>query len=406
VEWWSSGPDGFAQRNAGTIDGEAGPDLRSLERAIQSLLEPHQADLKGCRLDVVIESAWLPVVAIETRKQLLNQVELDALLRHRLQHARLDGSTAAPEWETRFVHQPGDELALGFAIDLRLKDLLVEQFGSRQARTLSIQPAFTWGWDASVGQRREACMASSTGSTWWLWEESDRTLAALAGRRHVRVMNVAAPLLGRQDAKTLAKREALRSGVQQADTSAVVGGWDGASSRPDPRKPSLDFRRVPGQPSLGWVLLILGVVAAGSALALHRHRESIRAQEDLKIEARAAAERREREIALRPRVPTPEGRRLSHIQPELDRPWLPLMRAIESATEPPVFLLGLSTDPAGARLQIDAEASSFDEAMAYVQRLADVEFLKAVQIVSHENTVDPWGRPSVKFTVVARWSVL
>jgi hypothetical protein len=147
-------------------------------------------------------------------------------------------------------------------------------------------------------------------------------------------------------------------------------------------------------------------VAAGSALALHRHRESIRAQEDLKIEARAAAERREREIALRPRVPTPEGRRLSHIQPELDRPWLPLMRAIESATEPPVFLLGLSTDPAGARLQIDAEASSFDEAMAYVQRLADVEFLKAVQIVSHENTVDPWGRPSVKFTVVARWSVL
>ena len=406
VEWWAPGTTDLEHRGTSLIAGEPGPDLLPLEQAMRSLLEAHRTELEGCSLDVMVESAWLPVVAIDTRRQLLSPAELDALLTHRIEHIYRNRSESSQSWETRLSHQPGNDLAVGFAIDIRLKQLLLAQVASCQARVLSIQPAFTWGWDQSGHERRQACKASPAKSVWWFWEESDRTLAALADKGQVRALNAAAPRVDRQDAGTMARREALRHGIAEADLPALVVSSGHRPVRTMSRRPAVDFLHAPGQPLLGWLLLLLGLAAVGGASMLHRHRESIQAQEDMKIEARAAAERREREAALRPHAIPLDEKRLRHVLPELDRPWLPLMRAIESSTESPVFLLGLSMDPSGGRLQIDAEAPNFDEAMGYVQRLADVELLKSVQIVSHDNVLDPWGRQSVKFTVSARWSAL
>jgi hypothetical protein len=406
VEWWAPGQASLEHRGASLIEGESGSDLVPLEQAMRSLLEAHRADLEGCRLDVVIESAWLPVVAIDTRRQLMSSTELDALLKHRIEHTYRDGSASPQSWDTRLSHQPGDDLAVGFAIDVRLKRMLLAQLASCQARALSMQPAFTWGWDQSRQERREACKGAPAKSVWWLWEESDRTLAALAGKGQVRVLNVAAPQAAQQDAVTIARREALRHGIAHADLPVLMASPRRLPVRTLSRRPVVDFLQSPGQPVLGWLLLLVGVAMLVCTFALHQHREGARAREAMKAEARADALRREREAALRPHVMSPEERRLRHVQPELDRPWLPLMRAIESSTESPVFLLALSMDPSSGRLQIDAEAPSFDEAMGYVQRLADVDLLKSVQIVSHDNVQDPWGRSSVKFTVAARWSAL
>jgi hypothetical protein len=404
VEWWVPGETVLEPRGACLIESGSWPDLVRLEEAIGSLLEAHGTELQGRSLDVVIESAWLPVFAIDTRRQLLNPDELDALLTHRLEHTYLDESMNSRGWETRLSHRPGDDLAVGFAIDPRLKRLVLAQLASCQARVLSVQPAFSWGWNQLAHERREACKGTPAKLVWWLWEESDRILAALADKRQVRLLNVAAPQVAQQDARTLARRESVRHGVAQADLPVLLARAEQLSIGTVSRRPALDFHRAPGQPFIGWLLLLLGFAAVVGASALHRHRESIRAQEDINIETRAAAQRQEREAALRPRVIPLEETRLRHVQPELDRPWLPLLRSIESSTEAPVFLLGLSMDPSSGKLQIDAEAPSFDEAMDYVRRLADVDLLKSVQIVSHDNVLDPWGRPAVKFTVAARWS--
>ena len=403
LEWWVSDKSVLTRRDVRTFDGVFDSDLRLLERAIESLLEARGTELKGCRFDVVIESAWLPIIAIDTRRQLLSQVELDALLKHRIEQTYGDGSVSAQVWETRLMHRPGDDLAIGFALDPRLKELIVDRFASGEVRVLSIQPAYAWGWEVSVPDRRKACLASADKSVWWLWEESDRTLVSLADRKQVRALNVAAALLGQQDARVLPKREALRHGLMPCDAAALVGSWERSPVHRRHPRPAVDFLRTPGQPMIGWLLLLLGLAAAGGMLSLQAYRDAVRAQENQRIEARVAAERREREASLRPAVPTIEEKRLLHIQPELDQPWLPLMRAIESVSEPPVFVLGLSMDPVNGKFQLDAEAPTFDEATGYVQSLAGIDLLKSVQIVMHENAVDPWGHPSVKFTVVARW---
>jgi len=406
VEWWTPGRELLEYRGACLIEGSSWPDLVALEQAFRSLLETHRTELAGGRLDVVIESAWLPVIAIDTRRQLLTPAELEALLKHRLEHTYLDGSADSQGWETRLSHRPGDDVGVGYALDTRLRRLILAQLASCHVRVLSIQPAFAWGWALSAQDRRRVCAGSPAKSVWWFWEEGDRHLAALADKTRVRVLNVAAPRSVEHDAASLASREALRHGIVQADLPVLTSRPEQSPVGTLSRKPVLDFLRSPGQPALGWLLLLLGVAAVAGVLAFNHHRQEIQAREDMKIEARAEAQRREREAALRPHVMSPEEKRLRHVLPALNQPWLPVMRSIESVTDSPVFLLGLSIDPSSGKLQIEAQAPDFDEAMGYVQRLAEVDLLKSVQIVSHDNVLDPWGRPSVKFNVTARWSAL
>jgi len=122
----------------------------------------------------------------------------------------------------------------------------------------------------------------------------------------------------------------------------------------------------------------------------------VRAQEE-------AAERARRE-ARRPIPLSPDQRRLQRIAPALRQPWLPTLRVIENATEPPVYLLSMAIDPAAGTVRLDAEAPSFDHALAYVQLLDEDGLLGPAQIYSHEQGNDP-ARPAVRFTVVTRWSV-
>jgi hypothetical protein len=100
-----------------------------------------------------------------------------------------------------------------------------------------------------------------------------------------------------------------------------------------------------------------------------------------------------------------DEKRLQRAEAERNRPWLEALRAIESATRDPVFLLAMNSDVGNRSLRLDAEAPSFEHALSYVQVLPDGTGLASAQLLSHEMVTDAAsGRQVVRFSVSAQWS--
>lgn len=157
-------------------------------------------------------------------------------------------------------------------------------------------------------------------------------------------------------------------------------------------------------PRLGVMLLVLGVLAM---LMMAVCQQSWDAERD---EAARSAERRAEALRLqleqRPAMvmPSVDERRMQRVIAERGRPWLPVLRAIESATRDPVSLLTMSADTSNHSLRLEAEALSFEQVLAYVQVLPDGKGLVSAQLMSHEVVTDAVsGRQVVRFSVSARW---
>ncbi|MEY4564338.1 MAG: hypothetical protein RLZZ618_3615 [Pseudomonadota bacterium] len=168
---------------------------------------------------------------------------------------------------------------------------------------------------------------------------------------------------------------------------------------------AVDFLHPPSAPRLGWWLLAAGLISIALAVGAERH--SAREQaEASRVTQQAVEVRRAQERAARQAVPvSPTDKRQRQAQAELARPWLPALRGIEAATSDPVYLVSLKFDRGIGQLRLEAEAPTFDEALAYLQRLGRNAPLSAVALTFHEETKDPaTGRSLVKFSAVATWS--
>jgi hypothetical protein len=165
-----------------------------------------------------------------------------------------------------------------------------------------------------------------------------------------------------------------------------------------------DFLCPPGTPRAGWMLLLIGAACVAAALWFDRQWASER--EATERAARAAdATRRERERPKPAPAPTMAQLRWQQAQVELRRPWISALRAVESATVDPVYLLSLAIDPSTGAIKLEGEAPSFDHALAYVQNLDDGGALQPATVASHEQAVEPGsGRPFVHFTATTRWN--
>lgn len=157
-------------------------------------------------------------------------------------------------------------------------------------------------------------------------------------------------------------------------------------------------------PRLGAVLLMLGVLALLVVAMCQQRWDAEREQTVREAERRVEALRAQRELRPAVVVPTADEKRMQRVVAERSRPWMPALRAVESATRAPVFLLAMNADVSNHSLRLEAEAPSFEHALSYVQVLPDGQGLVSAQLLSHELVTDAAsGRQVVKFSVSARW---
>lgn len=167
---------------------------------------------------------------------------------------------------------------------------------------------------------------------------------------------------------------------------------------------TIDFLKPRARSWLGWCVLALGVGAIAAVLHFDRQWTRERVERETEFTARAStAEQRLRE-ASRPVPVSPDQRRLQHIAPQLRQPWLPVLRVVEAATRPPVYLLALAIDPASGNVRVEGEAPDFDKALEYAKTLDEDGLLGPAELRSHEQVSDPSGHSTVRFTIVTRWS--
>jgi hypothetical protein len=167
----------------------------------------------------------------------------------------------------------------------------------------------------------------------------------------------------------------------------------------------VDFQRTKGAPWLGWLLLVVGIAAAAAAVAIDRRWSAERELRQTAARQQQERDERARRAAQRPALPAAESRRLGRVRASLQQPWLPTLRAIETSTEEPIFLLALTIDPATGRLKLEGEAADFDGLIGYVKRLDDDAALDSAQLMRHETVRDAvTGQDKLRFTVGARWS--
>jgi hypothetical protein len=167
---------------------------------------------------------------------------------------------------------------------------------------------------------------------------------------------------------------------------------------------AIDFLQPRRAPALGWLLLALGVAALATALWFDRRWVLQRAAHEAAVREQQERTLAERRAVQRPLPLAPDQKRLQRVAPQLRQPWLPTLRLLENVTEPPVYLLGLTIDPATGTVKLDAEAPSFDHALSYLQLLNEDGLLGPAQLQSHQQAGDA-ARPSgVRFTAVTQWS--
>lgn len=169
-------------------------------------------------------------------------------------------------------------------------------------------------------------------------------------------------------------------------------------------KPTIDFLHAGRTPTLGWAMLACGAVGLAAALWISQAWSQERAAQAATLQAQAEARRQQAAQGLQ-RSPqsAADERRLQFTARQLAQPWLPALRLIENATEPPVFVLGLSMDPSAGSLRLDGEAPSLQQALDYAKTLQEKNLLGPAELRSHETGTDPAGRTVVRFTLQAPW---
>jgi hypothetical protein len=167
---------------------------------------------------------------------------------------------------------------------------------------------------------------------------------------------------------------------------------------------TIDFLKPRAMSWLGWCVLAVGIGSVAAALNFDHQRTRERAEHEAAMNARASAAEQQRREASRPMPVSPDQHRLQHIAPQLRQPWLPVLRVVEGATRPPVYLLALAIDPASGNVRVEGEAPSFDKALEYAKALDEEGLLGPAELRSHEQMSDPSGRTAVRFTIKTRWS--
>lgn len=209
IELWRREAAGLVQLRAATLDDRdaLGPSVRELLRS---------ASPARAQLDVVLESAWLPVVLLETGQAVWGREMVEGLLRHRLARVHDEREDPVTNWAVGIDHRPGDRYGLGYCLSPHVRAIVEEGCTAAGRSIATLQPALQWARGRS--QVRDG---------WWVWLELDRALVALVERGTVTVLQPAADVpRDRAHLAGIVRTEQVRAGIESAPESIALAGWE------------------------------------------------------------------------------------------------------------------------------------------------------------------------------------
>ena len=171
------------------------------------------------------------------------------------------------------------------------------------------------------------------------------------------------------------------------------------------RRIDLDYGRRRQRP--GWVLFGAGLIAAGAAAAVYAGMSERAAQWE-QVAAKAARQGAAPVAVLG----NPEDRRWLLLQVEdanevigrLSLPWNELFRSIENAAIDTVALLSVQPQPQQRLITLNGEARSYDDVLAYMERLDASGAFVRTRLLSHKVKKDDPRHP-VAFAIAASWRI-
>ena len=220
VERWGVVSQGRRLISAHELDQKGSPSASELADGMKAVLKGAQ----GARIELMLDTCWLPLLLLDTGESLLSADQLDALVRHRLGLLYTRETGTAGSWATRVDHQAGERYALGTGLSSDIDAALRTAAQTVGVRWGALLPSFAWAWRQLRPDR--IWPRSSGGKGWFVWRESDRTLIGLFERGRLAAFNPGAPP-SNSDAEIdgLIAAETLRWGLEPRNLPVTVASW-------------------------------------------------------------------------------------------------------------------------------------------------------------------------------------
>lgn len=193
------------------------PQPQRLNEAIAGLY----ATAPGAPITLVLESAWLPVMLVDTGPTLLRAAQVEVLARHRFGLQYSDGADPVAGWELRIEQRAGSRQALAYGLPPRLKQTLVDAARTLGLEWAALTPGLAWGME-----RLRPARAWPRSVGWWLWPEQDRTLVARIESGAVVGLDAGAPpATDEPDLLRLVEAGGVRFGIESTTDPVAAATW-------------------------------------------------------------------------------------------------------------------------------------------------------------------------------------
>jgi len=152
-------------------------------------------------------------------------------------------------------------------------------------------------------------------------------------------------------------------------------------------------------------LLACCIYLAVRSYALEQHARQLNEQKE---ELVFLTERHQASIT--PRQAGAIDETLKDIQKKLNKEWLPLLAALDTTTIRSVSLLLIAPDAEHDSIRLEIEASSIEQAMAYIAALEKTTALDQVHLISQQPAEQKSQvlagsiQPMLQFSLLARWT--
>ena len=245
VERWKNVDGILSLHSEHALPQGAAPQPQHLVGAIKALY----STVPTAPVTLVLESAWLTTMLIDTGPVLLRAPQVDALVRHRFGQQYSDGPDPVAAWELRIEHRAGSRCALAYGMTPRLKQTLIDAARTVGLEWAAMTPALAWGME-----RLRSAKALPRPNGWVAWPEQDRTLLVrLASNEVVGLNPGAARVSDEPDLLRSIDAESVRLGVESTLEPVIAATWT-----PVPRAPRsgerVTWRDVRGQGGLSIAL--------------------------------------------------------------------------------------------------------------------------------------------------------